>query len=359
MCSRRFRLPLLLVCSLFVTSLSAQNEQQLAALVQAGDFARARVLLAQLIEQEPAEPRHRYNLACAEARLGFSELAFEALESALRLGFRNRALLLEDPDLEPLRTKPRFQELVRRVPASTSTPAVRETVAPVRSPPPAAPLPVAPRLTPQGPVGLYFMTRFWMSSGLEQKVWYFDAEGRVYLSPGPVFTPEALARDAERSGRRTLGGEKMRVVWSDGKETESNYKADGSQSGFSWDAGIFSAVARPDWSRVAGTFEGGASFSGASGGGSSVSTLTLRSDGTFTWSRSASLRGESSASQVSAGSVGAPRDGRWRGEGYQLTLTFADGRAERFVAFPTPDPRDAARIGMLFFNGSMHLAKNR
>jgi hypothetical protein len=220
-------------------------------------------------------------------------------------------------------------------------------------------LPVAPRLTSEGPVGLYFMTRFWMSSGLEQKLWYFDADGRIYQSPGSKFTPEALDRTAERRGRRMLVGEKLKVTWSDGKVTESQYKADANQSGFSWDAGIFSAVPTPDWSKVAGYFEGGASFSSGAGGGTSVSGLTLRADGTFAWSRSASLRGLNQTSQVTAGSVSAPQEGRWKGEGYQIALTFSDGRTERFVAFPTLDPADKTKIGMLFFNGSMHLAKTR
>jgi hypothetical protein len=56
---------------------------------------------------------------------------------------------------------------------------------------------------------------------------------------------------------------------------------------------------------------------------------------------------------------------RTRGVGKEQSLTplgvayHADGRTERFVAFPTPDARDASKVGMLFFNGSMHLPKPR
>ena len=69
--------------------------------------------------------------------------------------------------------------------------------------------------------------------------------------------------------------------------------------------------------------------------------------------------GETPFSVATAGSVSGPTEGRWKGEGYQIVLSYADGRSERFVAFPTPDARDASKVGMLFFNGSMHLPKPR
>lgn len=360
------RIALLVV--LLSVRLPGQQEADLAAMVAAGDFARARVLIAQLIEREPRESRHRYNLACAEARLGFSELALDALEKSVQLGFKDRTLLVTDDDLTSLRQLPRFQAVVRSLPAPAAVgPAVaRAPALPPAPPPKAAPaqpalsLPQPPRLTAAGPTGLFFMTRFWIFTGsLEQMLWYFDAGGRVYQNPRGVFTPEALARDSGRTGTYSLAGDKLKVTWSDGKVTESNYKTDEKGTGFSWDGGIFSAVAPPDWSRVAGYFEGGASFSGSSGGGTSVSALTLREDGTFSWSRGASLRSENQVSVATAGSVSGPIEGRWKGEGYQIVLTFADGRAERFVAFPTPDARDESKVGMLFFNGSMHLPKPR
>ena len=62
---------------------------------------------------------------------------------------------------------------------------------------------------------------------------------------------------------------------------------------------------------------------------------------------------------ATAGSARAPMDGTWKGDGYQITLTFADGQSKSYVSFPTPDIRDKTKIGMLFFNGSMHLPKER
>lgn len=362
---------LLTLAGALTIPLLAQDESQLANLVQAGDFARARTVIAQLIDREPREPRHRYNLACAEARLGFIELALDALDTAVHLGFKDRELMFRDEDLARIRGLTRFQQIANRVPSAA--PVATAKTAPAPKGPAASKGTVAPtvsasdtiqpepaRLTADGPVGLFFMTRFWAFSGsLEQLLWYFTADGRVFQSPGGVFTTAELERDSRRHGRFSLAGDKMTVKWSDGKISESHYKVDSSGKGFGWDAGIFSQVAKPDWSTVSGYFEGGASFSTGSGGGTSVSGLTLRKDGTFSWSQSASLRNETTESVATAGSARAPMDGTWKGDGYQLTLTFADGQSKSYVSFPTPDIRDKTKIGMLFFNGYMHLPKER
>jgi len=365
----RSALPFLLLLLLPSPSI-AQDEGQRAALIQAGDYSRARPLIPQLIDREPAEPRHRYNLACAEARLGSTVLALEALESALQLGFRNRDLLVRDEDFASLRAHPRFQAAVQRLTVPAAAPAAGPRPAPpapAAAKAPAAPAPVAGlalpapnRLGAEGPVGLFFMTRFWaMSGSLEQKLWYFAPDGRVYDTPGATFTAAALARDSRRRGERALQDQTLTVTWSDGKVTASNYKVDPAGAGFSWDAGIFTAVRPPDWSKVAGYFEGGSSFSGGGGGATSVSGLTLRADGTFSWSIGASLRAETTASVATAGAAGGARTGRWRGEGYQLTLTFTDGETRSHVAFPVTARDRPGQVEMLFFNGGMHLPKAR
>ena len=336
--------------------LAAQDESQLAALAQAGDFARARTLIAQLIDREPRELRHRYNLACAEARLGF----------------KDRELLLGDEDLARIRDLPRFREIANRVPAAAPIAALKQVPAPktpaaAKAPLPAkakdtaaGALPEAARLTAEGPVGLFFMTRFWIfTNSLEQLLWYFTADGRVFESPGGVFSTAELERSSRRQGRRSFADGKMTVKWSDGKATESKLEPGESGTGFAWDGGIFSAIAKPDWSKVSGYFEGGTSFSTGSGGAMTVSSLTLRPDGTFSWSLAASLRNETKETVATAGSARVPVDGKWKAEGYQITLTFADGQTKTYISFPTPDARNPEKIGMLFFDGSMHLPKQR
>ena len=57
-----------------------------------------------------------YNLACAYARIGQKEKAFEALSNAVNEGFTNRNQYETDPDLASVRSEPRFQEILARLP---------------------------------------------------------------------------------------------------------------------------------------------------------------------------------------------------------------------------------------------------
>ncbi|MBI3844135.1 MAG: hypothetical protein HY292_05790 [Planctomycetes bacterium] len=53
-----------------------------------------------------------YNVACCEARLGERDKAFEWLQKALDLGFRDLEAARADADFESLRTDPRFRDLL-------------------------------------------------------------------------------------------------------------------------------------------------------------------------------------------------------------------------------------------------------
>lgn len=61
----------------------------------------------------PNDPIVRYNLACSYALLNLKDLAFEALERAIDLGYDDFEHLIEDADLAGLRDDPRFDELMR------------------------------------------------------------------------------------------------------------------------------------------------------------------------------------------------------------------------------------------------------
>jgi TolB-like protein/Tfp pilus assembly protein PilF len=55
----------------------------------------------------------RYNVACLYAQAGRADEAVAHLEEATRAGFGNREWLARDPDLDPIRSDPRFQALLR------------------------------------------------------------------------------------------------------------------------------------------------------------------------------------------------------------------------------------------------------
>lgn len=65
----------------------------------AGDLDAAAEALAGLIEWEPGNFVHRYNLACIRSRQGESEAAAELLLQAAELGFSDVRLLRNDPSL--------------------------------------------------------------------------------------------------------------------------------------------------------------------------------------------------------------------------------------------------------------------
>lgn len=64
---------------------------------------------------DPNDPLAHYNLACSLALAGQTEPALDALENAIRSGFRDAAHIQADSDLHSLRALPRFEALLRRL----------------------------------------------------------------------------------------------------------------------------------------------------------------------------------------------------------------------------------------------------
>jgi C-terminal processing protease CtpA/Prc len=110
---------LALVCLLpAVAPAAAQSADALAQQASSAyarkDYARSADLFAAAIRAGATDPNVFYNAACANARAGRVDAAFELLARALEAGFVDVANLEKDPDLESLRADPRWAPLVER-----------------------------------------------------------------------------------------------------------------------------------------------------------------------------------------------------------------------------------------------------
>ena len=63
----------------------------------------------------PEEPLVHYNLACSYSLTEQFELAVEAIETAIKLGYRDFHHMAKDPDLKKLRDHPAYEKIRARV----------------------------------------------------------------------------------------------------------------------------------------------------------------------------------------------------------------------------------------------------
>ncbi len=99
-------------------------------LLQNPDDARARIFFAATLakldrkdeairegaaalELSPGDPMMLYNCACLYSRLGETDRAIATLERAIAGGYENFRWMQHDPDLDPLRSDPRFHALIQ------------------------------------------------------------------------------------------------------------------------------------------------------------------------------------------------------------------------------------------------------
>jgi hypothetical protein len=341
-------------------------------------FGRARNICEQAILWEPQNAIHHYNMACIEAQAGRLPKAMGALELAVALGFNDPQHLQTDPDLAPLRNEAKFAELVRKVttnafapqgfpgasssklasnpdtPSSsgtTSNPGISATASASRK----GESPAPNSFQDRRPVGLFFMTRFWAANNsLEKAAWYFAPDGTVYQNLQSGFSAEDLRAHAGPKGQCKPQGDKLEVTWSDGKKTSSTIKVSASGTGFSWNAGIFSAVKlfeKP--ADLVGVYEGGESLAGASGNAIVSKRLELRADGTFSWSGISFASVTSDASRISVAGNDAST-GRWELSGASVTLTNDKGVEVRRIVFPYDDENTPVKPDRVFFGGLLY-----
>lgn len=331
--------------------------------IEAGSFTQARNICDQVILWDPANPVHRYNLACIESRAGRKPAAFAALRDAARLGFAVADALQKDPDLAAIRGEPEFAEIARLIarnaaePAPAASPAAEPAVSPrgvenlallTQGDPPAA-----ASFAEGVPVGLYFMTRFWPATGtLEKSVWYFAPGGTVYQGLETGFSARDLGLHTGPKGKAAVASERLDVEWADQKK--SGGKISRSATGFAWNAGIFTAVkAFAADIPLAGIYEGGESISISGNRAAIAKTLELRADGTYRWSGVSFINNASDITQVTAGSNGEDSTGRWHAANYSIVLVDAKGHVYRRIAFPYDDEKTPLNPDRIFFGGTM------
>ena len=87
------------------------------ALYGLGDQDKAQEWNERAMHMAPRDPGTLYNAACLFSLMGDPDHCFECFERALEHGFSNRAWLENDPDLEPVRSDPRYRELLSQLPA--------------------------------------------------------------------------------------------------------------------------------------------------------------------------------------------------------------------------------------------------
>src|ERR1019366_8816977 len=67
-----------------------------------------------LVKLQPANATAHYNLACSLALLRRKGYALRSLQRAIALGYRDYDWMLQDPDLEDLKTHPNFFPLLEQ-----------------------------------------------------------------------------------------------------------------------------------------------------------------------------------------------------------------------------------------------------
>ncbi len=68
-----------------------------------------------LVEKDWDNPITHYNLACSYALLDMKLESLEELETAIRLGYSDADHMINDSDLDNIKSVPRFQELLKNI----------------------------------------------------------------------------------------------------------------------------------------------------------------------------------------------------------------------------------------------------
>jgi tetratricopeptide (TPR) repeat protein len=95
------------------------NEEALMILgstyTRRGEYEKGLNVDRRLVRLRPADPIVYYNLACSYCLLRHIDESLAALERAISLGYRDVPHLTNDPDLDNLRSDPRYHKLMQRL----------------------------------------------------------------------------------------------------------------------------------------------------------------------------------------------------------------------------------------------------
>ncbi|HUE35919.1 MAG TPA: hypothetical protein VMO20_00910 [Candidatus Acidoferrum sp.] len=83
---------------------------------QRGRFTEGLNVDERLARLEPGNPVVFYNLACSYSLTEQFDLAAQALEKAIKLGYNEFEWLAKDPDLKKFRQQPAFREILKKIP---------------------------------------------------------------------------------------------------------------------------------------------------------------------------------------------------------------------------------------------------
>jgi hypothetical protein len=189
--------------------------------------------------------------------------------------------------------------------------------------------------------GLFYMQRYDMvSRHLEKAVWYFNADGKVYVNPEIGFSASELAAHKGLLGTYRIADGQMNIAWSN--DSKSNNKLEIAADSFNFDTATFLPV-KPfrNANQLVGNYEGGSSFTFSGNSTSIAKTLNLRADGTYSSSGIANFsktRNESNYSDTNnkelIASGQGSSTGTWSLSGYSLTLSSHGAEDLRGIVFP-------------------------
>jgi adenylate cyclase len=84
-------------------------------LVALGEKLRGRQWAERALRMRPEDSMLLYNVGCIYSMLGLADEALDCLEKAVRNGLRQKGWFEHDNNLDPVRTHPRFQEVMRTI----------------------------------------------------------------------------------------------------------------------------------------------------------------------------------------------------------------------------------------------------